>query len=87
MSSQQQRLDALEMARGLAGRVEAIADYLDSGPDAELQAYVHGFGPQQHAAARMAGQLALVSIAGDLRRIADKIDQADAVDVEASPPR
>jgi hypothetical protein len=66
--------DPLDMARNLTRTVEAVARYVeDGGPDAELQAHVRGLGPQQHHAAEMAGQLALVSIAADLRRIADHL--------------
>lgn len=64
----------LEMARNLTRSVGSIARYVeDGGPDAELQAHVRGLGPRQHATAKMAGHLALVSIAEDLHRIADTL--------------
>lgn len=63
------RLTPLDMARNLIAAVERYARFLDSGPDAELQAYVRGYGERQANAAQLAAQLALVSIAEDVHRV------------------
>jgi hypothetical protein len=65
-------LSPLDMARNLVRSVGAIARYVETGgPDAEIQAHVRGLGPRQHEAAKLAANLALVSIAEDLHRALD----------------
>jgi hypothetical protein len=60
-------LSALEMARNCLANVERIARVQASGdPDVQLQAFVHHLGARGQAAAQLAGQMALVSIAEDL---------------------
>lgn len=58
----------LEMARNAALAVERYAELQETDP---LTAHVHHAGTLGHDAARLAGAMALVSIAEDLRRMAD----------------
>lgn len=62
--------DPLEMAANLLVAVRAIAEALDRGlsPAAEHQLGIHG-----EESAKLAAHLATVSIARDLRRIADHL--------------
>jgi hypothetical protein len=69
-------VDPLDVARMWARRVGEIADYWGERERADpgfgkLQARIHGAGREQFEAAQMAAYLALVSVAGDARRIAD----------------
>jgi hypothetical protein len=64
-------LDPLDMAGNLVAAVEQLARYAADDP---LQAHVHQAGARQAANGELASQLALVSIARDLRRIADHLD-------------
>jgi hypothetical protein len=82
MTTQLRDEDPLAMARSLMRMVGALADLQDGTPDAQVRAYIEGWGQKQHYAAEMAGQLALVSIAGDLRRLADVLAPPPG---EASP--
>ena len=61
--------DPLEMARNCVAAVARIADYQERDP---LQAYTSGAGAQGMQTAKLAACMALVSIAQDLRRIADQ---------------
>ena len=63
-------LTALDMARNLVSRVEALARAAEDDP---LGATVHRLGDQQHACAERAAHLALVSLAEDVHRIADAL--------------
>jgi hypothetical protein len=64
--------DPLVMARVLTRQVDQLA-HAAASDDGRLQSVVAGWGNRQHQAAEMAAQLALVSIAADLRRIADHL--------------
>lgn len=63
-------LHPLQMARNCAAAVARAAEHQDRDP---LGAYIAHSGTQGAQAAQLAGQLALVSIAEDLRRIADRL--------------
>ena len=63
--------EPLEAALFLLRQVDALATAAHGSPDAELQAYIQRWGQRQHHAAEMAAQLALVSIAKDVRRAVD----------------
>ena len=62
------QISALEMAQNCARNVLAYTDAQDRDP---LTAHVNHLGERGHQAAQLAGQMALVSIAEDLHRIAD----------------
>jgi hypothetical protein len=64
-------LDPLDMAGNLVNAIEQLARYATEEP---LQAHIHQAVARQAANGKLAGQLALVSIARDLRRIADHLD-------------
>ena len=70
--------DPLTMARLMVRQVEQLYEAASGSEDARLQAYIKGYGQQQHHAAERAAQMALVSIADDLRRIADHLDRGAA---------
>jgi hypothetical protein len=63
--------DPLEMARNCADAIDRYARFQESDP---VQAHITRAGEQGMAAAKVAHALASVSIAGDLRRIADHFD-------------
>ena len=75
-------LTALEMARNAARAVLRYADHQDRDP---LGSYIARGGQQGHQAAQLAGQMALVSIAESLAKIADDI--AYLVDDGGTPYR
>lgn len=94
-----ERLDPLAIARDWAAQVGRIAEHYAERERAEpgfgrIEAQIHGAGRQQFEAAQMASYMALVSAAGDLRRIADvlcrtdeKLDRLDhAAEVELTEP-
>jgi len=64
-------VEPLEVALFLLRVADALAHAGQGSPDRELQAYIHGWGEKQHHAAEMAAQLAMVSIAKDIRRAVD----------------
>jgi hypothetical protein len=71
-------VDPLAVARNWARRVSAIAEHYARREQAEpgfgrIEAEIHGAGRQQFEAAQMAAYMALVSVAGDARRIADAL--------------
>jgi hypothetical protein len=68
------QLDALDMARNLTAGIQRAAEQIEAD---ELAAYLHRTGDRAFAAAQMASYLALVSIAADLRRIADTLTGAE----------
>jgi hypothetical protein len=76
------QLDALDMARNLAASVQRAAERIEAD---ELGAYLNRTGDTAFAGAQMASYLALVSIAGDLRRITDVLCGADTALGPAGP--
>lgn len=71
-----QGADPLDVARNWARRVHAIAEHYERREAADpgmarIEAEIHGAGRQQFEAAQMAAYMAQVSLAGDVRRIAD----------------
>lgn len=77
--------DPLDMARNLARSVLRYAEVLDAAEVAaaggdgmpRLQAHIAQVGERGHYAGQLAANLAFVSAAGDLRRIADVLCRAD----------
>ncbi|HEV2243542.1 MAG TPA: hypothetical protein VGR98_21025 [Streptosporangiaceae bacterium] len=63
--------DPLEMAGNCVVFIERVAELQECDP---VQAYIAHAGEQGRTSAELAGALALVSIARDLRRIADHFD-------------
>lgn len=64
--------DELAMARNLTESIRRASRALnDPDEDRQIQAHIRGEGERAYQAASMAAELALVSIAGDIRRIAD----------------
>ncbi|HZW75113.1 MAG TPA: hypothetical protein VFF43_16325 [Caldimonas sp.] len=63
--------DPLIVARLMMEAIARIGDQHDGSPDADLRAYIEGWGRRQHEIGEHVQVCALVSIAGDLRRIAD----------------
>ena len=75
-------LDPLALARAWAGRVGQIAQHYQRREEEEpgfgsIEAHIHGAGRAQFEAAQMASFMATVSIAADLRRVADVLCKAD----------
>jgi hypothetical protein len=68
------QLDVLDMARNLTAAVQRAAEHIEAD---ELGAYLDRTGDRAFAGAQMASYLATVSIAVDLRRIADTLTGAD----------
>lgn len=62
-------LTALDMCRNLVQSIERLSRYLDSGPEAEIEAYIKGYGARQQHAGQLAAHLALCSIAEDVHRV------------------
>ena len=70
--------DPLAMARNCAAAVDRIAAMQASDdPDVQLQAYIARTGQHGYTTAIVGGCMALVSIASDLRRVADVIADDD----------
>ena len=66
------RPDPLAMALNCVAAVQRAAELqADPDPDVQIKAYIAGAGRQGSQAAQLAAQLALVSIAADIRRLAD----------------
>jgi hypothetical protein len=64
--------DPLDMALNCVAAVQRIAEIQASpDPDVQIQAYIAKVGTLGSQAAQLAAQMALVSIAADLRRLAD----------------
>lgn len=66
--------DPLEMAENCVAGVVRMARLVE---EDELGAYVARAGDRGVESARMAGNLALVSIARDLRRVVDRLERDD----------
>lgn len=75
-------LTPLEMALNAAANVAMIARATDDDP---MMAHLNRNGDRAHAAAELAAKLALVSIAEDIRRIADALTGEGRSAVEESP--
>jgi hypothetical protein len=75
-ADQDRELTTLEMAQNLAASVHRAA--LESQAD-QTSSYLNRTGDRAHAAAQLAANLALVSIAEDFRRVADVLCKADRV--------
>jgi hypothetical protein len=69
------RMTALDMARNLAASVERYARQSEAD---QLGAMLNQTGERAHAAAQLAANLALVSIAEDFHRVADVACKFDA---------
>lgn len=65
------------MARNCVAAVLRVAEAQERDP---LQARIAQLGTRGHQSAQLAGYMALVSIAGDMRRIADHLER------QPSPP-
>jgi len=63
--------DPLIVARLMMEAIARIGDQHDGSPDADMRAYIEGWGRRQHEIGEHVQVCALVSIAGDLRRIVD----------------
>jgi sulfite reductase beta subunit-like hemoprotein len=74
-ADQPRDLSPLEMAQNCAAAVGRYAEFTDREP---IQAHVMHAGEQGHQAANLAGNMALVSIAEDLHRIAAVLCKFDA---------
>jgi sulfite reductase beta subunit-like hemoprotein len=74
-AEQARDLSPLEMAQNCAAAVNRYAEFTDREP---IQAHVMHAGEQGHQAASLAGNMALVSIAEDLHRIAAVLCKFDA---------
>lgn len=73
--AEEPRPDPLDMASNCLGAVAfAAAVQDDPDPDVQTLGYVRRYGVQGRESAKLAADLALVSIAADLRRIADTLD-------------
>jgi hypothetical protein len=77
----ERELSPLDMARNLVRMIDRLARFVDSGPEAEIQAHINGYGARQANAATMAAQLALCSIAEDVHRLVGVMLDGDV------PPR
>jgi hypothetical protein len=75
-ADQDRELTPLEMAQNLVASVHRAAQHIEAN---ELSAYLNHTGDKAHAAAQLAANLALVSIAEDFRRVADVLCKADRV--------
>jgi hypothetical protein len=65
-AERERELSPLDMARNLAASVQRAARRIEAD---EVSAYINHTGEHGHAAAELAGHLALVSIAEDLHRV------------------
>jgi hypothetical protein len=71
-------IDPLDMARNLARAVQRYAVMLDTDePMRRLELDIAQVGERGHHAGQLAANLALVSIAADIRRVADVLTRAD----------
>ena len=75
-------LSALEMALNCARSVQIYADAQDRDP---VTSHISHLGERGHQAAQLAGNLALVSIAEDLHRLAEKLFADDTAEPENPP--
>jgi hypothetical protein len=67
-------LDPLDMARNLIAGVQRAAEKIEAD---ELGAFIEHAGEYGHYAGQLAANLALVSLAEDVRRITDVLVRAD----------
>jgi hypothetical protein len=66
-----ERADPLEMAQNTVAAVLAVAHAQTANP---LESYVHRMGERAFQSAQLGACMALISAAGDLRRIADALE-------------
>lgn len=71
-AAEREQLTPLQMAQNSAAAVLRLADYQASDP---VQAYIDRAGTQGQHSAETAGNMALVSIAESLDRIANRLDR------------
>lgn len=75
-------VDPLEMAENCVAAVERAARWQETDP---LEARVHDAGRHGKTSAELAGHLALVSIARDLRRVVDRLMEEDRPEAKPEP--